>query len=117
MEMSDSEKYFLLKEQLQSYLGVLNKALDKINDAGATTYPIFVIHQEAISLGVPIIQRSINGGRWNIHFSSLEEFVAKRLIRPERIEEFQALYAKHDGEFCLFVLSELGASFVFMPKV
>ncbi|MBK7428726.1 MAG: hypothetical protein IPI60_17770 [Saprospiraceae bacterium] len=117
MELSDSEKYFLLKEQLQSYLGVLNKALEKINDAGATTYPIFVIHQDAISLGLPIIQRSVNGGRWNIHFSTLEEFVAKRLIRTERIEEFQALYAKHEGEFCLFVLSELGASFVFIPKV
>jgi hypothetical protein len=46
----------------------------------------------------------------------LEEFVTKQLIAEEKVEDFQTLFRYHQNDLCLFVLSELGANFIFLPK-
>lgn len=115
--MDNSEKFVLLHKELEPYRQILEKAYVRILEQGATKFPIFVLHQEEMSVGIPIVLRETNGGLWNIYASSLEEFATKQLIRPERLEEFQGLYTRKGNELCLFVLSELGASFVFLPRL
>ena len=116
-ELSESERLLALQQELQHYLEIFERAYSMVIDKKASKYPILALHMEAIKLGIPIIQKSVNGGNWNINISSMEEFIAKQLIRPERVEEFQALYERKKGNYCLFVLSDLGAQFVFIPRI
>lgn len=113
--MSDTEKYIQLQEELQTYKSVFRKAADSVLDMEVSSYPIFVIHQHSIELGIPIVEREKVKGNWSVNVSSLEEFVSKQVIQPEHIEDFKRVYKDPGLYFCLFVLSELGAQFIFMP--
>jgi len=116
-EPSESEKYILLQQELETYLEVFEQAYEKVQHAGITKFPILILHQQGIELGVPIISIQENGGRWNINISWMEEFITKKLIRPERVEEFQALYNTKKDQYCLFLISNLGAKFLFIPRI
>lgn len=116
-EPSESEKYILLRQELNNYLEIFEQAYSKVIVSGITSNPILILHKDDIAMGVPIVSREMNGGNWNVHISWMEEFVAKQLIRAERVEEFQALYERKKEQYCLFVLSDLGAKFVFIPRI
>ena len=42
--------------------------------------------------------------------------MVKNLIDSDKIPDFQKLFKEHNHHFCLFVLSELGAQFIFYPR-
>jgi hypothetical protein len=110
------EKYLELEDDLRRYRKALNQALDIMLDQEITNYPIFILHQQELDMGVPIIEANEKTGVWSVHASSLEEFALKGLIDPEKIPDFQKNYRDHTDSFCLFVLSELGAQFIFYPR-
>jgi len=111
-----AEKFLLLQEELKVYRNAMNKALDIIQAQGVTQYPIFVAHQDSFEAGIPIINRYEVKGNWNINVSSLEEFIQKRLIVKSKVAAFKKTYKSIDDFICFFVLSELGAQFVFLPR-
>ncbi|MBK8701652.1 MAG: hypothetical protein IPN29_19695 [Saprospiraceae bacterium] len=115
--MSKAERFLSLQEELRIYAKVLGEAADVIRDQDVSRYPIFIVHQQEIAMGIPIIERSKNGGNWNVNASSLEEFVTKNLIFDEKVDEFIQTYKNADEFVCLFVLSELGANFIFIPRL
>ena len=110
------EKYLQLEEDLRHYRKALNQALDIMLDQEISNYPIFLLHQQEIAMGVRVIEAGDTTGVWSVNASSLEEFALKELIEPEKITEFQRIYKEHTDNFCLFVLSELGAQFIFYPR-
>lgn len=110
------EKYLQLEEDLRRYRKILNQALDIMLDQEISNYPIFILHQQELAMGVQVIESGQNTGLWSVHASSLEEFALKGLIDPEKIAAFQNNYKEHTDSFCLFVLSELGAQFIFYPR-
>ncbi|NJL74411.1 MAG: hypothetical protein HC892_04550 [Saprospiraceae bacterium] len=55
-------------------------------------------------------------GNWSINISSLEEFVVKQLIEVHKIDDFRRVYKDPKHHLCFFVLSELGATFNFIPR-
>ncbi|MBP9208678.1 MAG: hypothetical protein KBF37_00020 [Saprospiraceae bacterium] len=115
--MSDAiGKYLQLEEDLKRYRKALNGALDIMLDQEVTNYPIFILHQQELAMGVKLIDAGEGPGNWSVHASSLEEFSLKNLIEPDKIDAFRELYKQHDHHFCLFVLSELGAQFIFYPR-
>lgn len=116
-EIKDSEKYVLLKEELKIYTELFEKAYEKVLASAVTKFPIIVVHQEAIDIGIPVVNKAVNGGHWNIHISWMEEFISKKLIRPEKVDDFQALCNDRKDHYCLFVLSDMGAKFIFLPRV
>lgn len=93
----------------------MGKASDIIMDQDVSDYPIFVAHQQELDMGIPITTID-KGSRWSIHASSLEEFVSKQIIFTEKIEDFKSNYKDPKHSICIFVLSELGAQFIFMPR-
>ncbi|MEM1325575.1 MAG: hypothetical protein AAGI23_06455 [Bacteroidota bacterium] len=115
--MSDKIKQRFLEQELTTYLPSLTKAADTVQDEGVSNYPIFVAHQVTTDIGIPIIDREKVTGNWSINLSSLEEFSTKNLIATDKIDEFRELYQSHEADICFFVLSELGATFNFLPKV
>lgn len=116
--MDEAEKMILLKKELEVYNLFFEKTLLKLQEASAIdNHPIFVLHQGEIRLGMPILNKDKQGGNWNIHLSTIKEFEQKELILPHKSDHFKQLYQKKNRHYCLFVLSEYGAQFVFLPRV
>lgn len=111
-----SEQFLKLQLELAPYKKVMSEAADIIMDKEVSAYPIFVAHQQELAMGIPIAEKGKVKGNWSINASSLEEFVTKQIIFDEKIEEFKKSYKSPDAYLCLFVLSELGAQFIYLPK-
>ena len=110
----EAEKLINLETELKKYKSVLVKAQEIIMIKDVSKYPIFVFHQHDMEVGIPIVEKSKAKGNWNINASSLEEFNSKSLIPSENVEKFQQAYKDTDTHICLFVISELGAQFIFL---
>lgn len=110
------EQYLQLEEDLRHYRIALNKALDIMMEQDLSNYPIFIMHQLELEMGVKLIDAEGTSAKWSVHASSLEEFSIKGLIEQDKINEFQKVYKDHPNHFCLFVLSEMGAQFIFYPR-
>ncbi len=118
MEQNDSgitEKMLLIKQQLQPYTKLAYQAALTIKDEGVSNYPIFVAHQDQVDIGITLMKREESGTLWSINASTLEEFYTKQLILDEKLESFKELYRSHEDDICFFVLSELGAQYLFLP--
>ncbi len=109
-------KFIQLEEDLQDYASTMEKAQQAILDQEVSKYPIFVVHQHEVEMGVLLIDGNNLGLLWSVHASTLEEFVSKQIIQPEKIDSFTQVYKDTNQYFCCFVLSELGANFIFLPK-
>ncbi|MCC6723908.1 MAG: hypothetical protein IT258_05320 [Saprospiraceae bacterium] len=114
--MNQTPLYKRLEKELAGYVNTLSEAAEVIRVQDVSKFPIFIIHQNIVDIGINIVNKEVVKGNWSVNASTLEEFVTKQLIAQEKVEDFQALYYSHHDDLCLFVLSELGANFIFMPK-
>lgn len=115
MEKLPKEKLLKLQKELSAYARPLANAAEIIEAQEVSSYPIFVVHQHMVDIGINIVDRERTQGNWSVNASTLEEFVTKQILAPEKTDDFKTLYKNHAGELCLFVLSELGANFIFLP--
>ena len=114
--MTEDFTFNILEKELQPYKKLLGEAADRIMDQEVSKYPIFVAHQYEVDIGVLLVDRDQSEGNWSINASSLEEFATKNIIRSDRIENFREVYKDPLQHLCFFVLSEMGANFVFLPR-
>ncbi|KXK36633.1 MAG: hypothetical protein J5I52_11015 [Saprospiraceae bacterium] len=113
--MSDIEKFIALESEIKPYKKILAQAADVILNENVSKYPIFIVHQQEIEMGVLLIE----GGkdfRWSINASTLEEFVSKEIVFMEKAKDFISTYKDPEMYLCLFVLSDLGAQFIYLPR-
>lgn len=108
-------KYIQLEEELKPFSSVMSQASDSILDQEVSKYPIFVVHQHELEIGVPLIEKS-EANHWSVHASTLEEFVSKQIVENEKVQDFIEVYKDPSDHYCIFVLSELGANFIFLPR-
>jgi hypothetical protein len=113
--MKHTEPFKVLQKDLKGYLPVLQNAAETIITQEVSSYPIFVVHQITVDIGINIVDKEKVKGNWSINASALEEFVAKQIIASDKVDEFRLVFRNHPGELCLFVLNDSGANFVFMP--
>jgi len=116
-EIKDVEKLMIIENDLQKYHTLLSKASDEILDKEVSNYPIFVIHKQDIALGVPLVVREKHETNWSIHVSTLEEFSVKKLILKNKLDSFRETYKNPKTHLCIFVLSDIGAQFLFIPRI
>jgi hypothetical protein len=115
--MKDPEnKFKLLEKELVGYLKMMGDAGDMIRVQDISDYPIFVIHQQHVEIGIPIAERGKVKGNWSVNASTLEEMVSKSVIEERKAEEFTKVFKNPEEHLCLFVLSELGAQFIFIKR-
>lgn len=114
--MDTTTKLTQLETEIAPYKSILSKASDTILDQEVSSYPIFVVHQQTIEIGISIVDGESKLGKWSVNASTLEEFVAKQLIQTEKVDEFKKIYKVPENNLCLFILSDLGATFVFTPR-
>ena len=114
--MSEQISYKLLGAELAPYLKMLGEAADTVRDKAVSDFPIFVVHQHEVAVGIPLVKHDEVKTNWSINASSLEEFVAKQIIQEDKMGDFQRVYKDPDAYLCVFVLSELGADFIWLPR-
>lgn len=114
--MKTTTSFQQINDELRIYKGVLGKAADTIIEQEVSEFPIFVVHKHAVEIGIEIVNKDNVAGDWSVNASSLEEFVTKQIIQPDKIDDFKSIYKNPQSDLCLFVLSELGAKFVFIPR-
>lgn len=111
-----SKKYKILEKELDHYKPMMIKAAQTITDQNVSEYPIMVVHQHEMSVGILIADKDKVKGNWSINASTLEEFISKQLIEENKVDSFKTIYKSRTKFICMFVLSELGAEFIFIPK-
>lgn len=106
-----------LETELKPYLPVMGKAADAILDQDISSYPIFVVHQITVDIGIPLLSHEAEGGpAWSVHASTLEELVTKKVVEVDKLDNFRQVYKDPRENLCLFVLSDLGANFMFISR-
>ncbi len=105
-----------LEKEMKPYKAMLGQAADTILDQEVSAYPIFVLHQQHISLGIPLLEGQGDTIPWSVNVSTLEELATKKVVSLDRVDAFQEVYRDPRAFLCLFVLSDSGADFVFMPR-
>ena len=83
--------------------------------ADLSKYPIFIAHQHEAKIGELIIDKEELATEWNIHASTLEEFIERGVINSEKQEFFKQNYKDPNLYICVFVMVPEGANFVFYP--
>jgi len=116
MEVNVDIKFKQLEKEIAPYNAMMSKAADAILQQDVSSYPIFVVHQQLIDIGLPIVDNDKTSSKWSISASTLEEFVTKQIVQMEKVDDFKKVYKNPENNLCLFILSDLGATFVFVPR-
>jgi len=114
--MSKTKKFLKLETELKDYKKMMREASESILNNYVSDYPIFIVHQQTVEIGIPIARKEDVKGNWSINASSLEEMVSKQIIFERKVENFKKIFKDPKNHLCLFVLSELGAQFIFIPR-
>lgn len=115
-EIKEAEKLLIIENEMKRYNSLLCAATDKILQSNASAYPIFVVAKQPVALGISLVDREKQNSNWSINASSLEEFISNKLVFANRVDEFKKTYKDPRQFVCLFVLSDLGAQYLFVPR-
>ena len=114
--MTKADQFLKLKEELTPYINVLGQAADRVLDENVSDYPIFIVHQHEMDMGILIIDKDEVNGNWSVNLSILEEFATRNIIEEAKVGDFKKVYKDPEEYLCMFVLSELGANFIWLPR-
>ncbi len=114
--MNQEELFLKIERDMAPYMGLLSDAADTILDEKVSSYPIFVIHQLEVEIGIALLGREAAGSNWNVHASTLEELAAKRIVAHEKVDDFRDVYKDPEAYLCLLLLTQQGAQFIFLPR-
>ena len=116
----------MTEELLKAYLGTLrldwNLFKDSIKEVseevikdGYSQFPIFIAHQAEVKLGEVILDKEELNTNFTIQASTMEEFVERKIILEKNVPKFKSAYKDPDKFCCIFLVTEHGAQFVFVP--
>lgn len=105
----------LLKDDLSFYNASLKEVATDILTEEFSKYPVFIAHQEPITIGELIIDASEHARSFNISATVLEELVEKKLVTKESEATFKKTYKDPEKFMCVLLVSNTGGSFVFVP--
>jgi hypothetical protein len=110
------------------YLGTITtdfiKVADTLKEASyqmrkreISAYPIFPISKIEIPIGSMLIGRgeAPEENKWHYYASMLDEFVQRKLVAEDRVDDFKGAYKDPDEFCCLFVVDVQFTNFVFIP--
>ncbi len=104
-----------LEKDLTFYADSIKEVAIEIMVEGISTTPIFIAHQHEVSIGEMILNKADLNTDWSIQASTLEEFIQKGIIHPDKKEQFLKSYKKPENFMCVFVIVPEGANFVYYP--
>jgi hypothetical protein len=103
-------------QQLHFYLELMKEAFEGVINEDVSRYPVFIFHQQEMSVGLPIYERDQNNGEWSVNISTLEEFYIKGIVTIEQVEEIKAKIIGQPPQYCCMVLYEGKGSLIFVNR-
>lgn len=94
---------------------VLKESSYQIRTRKYSDHPIFVISDQELDLGLPLIKKGERENKWNYNAALPEHFIEKEIIELEKYEEFVGIYKDPEEYCCLFVVLPNFNSFIFLP--
>ena len=94
----------------------MNESFEGVINEGVSKYPVFIFHQQEVTVGLPIADRHVIVGDWSVNISTLEEFYIKGLVTIEQVEEIKSKINGKPPMYCCLVLSGDKASLVFLHR-
>ncbi|WP_199118658.1 hypothetical protein [Pedobacter sp. ASV28] len=104
-----------LEKDLAFYADSIKEVAVEIMVEGISSTPIFIAHQHEVKIGEVILNKDELNTNWTIQASTLEEFIEKGIILPNKKEHFLKNYKKPEEYICVFVVVPEGANFIFYP--
>ena len=104
-----------LEKDLELYADSIKEVAVEIMLEGISANPIFIAHQHTVSIGEMILNREELHTEWTIQASTIEEFIEKGIIKPEKKVLFLKAYKKPEDYMCVFVIVPEGANFIYYP--
>lgn len=104
-----------LEKDLEFYAESIKEVAVEVMVEGISAHPIFIAHQHTVNIGEVILNRDELNTEWTIQASTLEEFIQKGIINPEKKELFLKSYKKPEDYMCVFVVVPEGANFIYYP--
>jgi len=104
-----------LKEDLKFYKKFIQDVSEEIINSNYSQYPIFVAHQNEVKLGELILDKDDFDKKWSINATILDELVQAGIVDPGKVKSFQNVYKNPKENICVFLISEKGGNFVFIP--
>lgn len=94
---------------------ILKEAAYQVRSRKFSDYPIFPISKEEQPIGQLFLGKTEKDLDWNYYITYLDEFVQRKLIPEESLEEFYSSYKDADEFCCLFVIDKEFTRFVYVP--
>ncbi len=104
-----------LEKDLAFYAESIKEVAVEIMVEGISASPIFIAHQHEVSIGEMILNKDELKTDWSIQASTLEEFIQKGIIHPDKKEHFLKSYKKPEDYICVFAIVPEGANFIYFP--
>ena len=103
-------------QQLHFYLELMKEAFEGVINEDVSRYPVFIFHQQEMSVGLPIYDQGHHNGEWSVNISTLEEFYIKGIVKIEQVEEIKAKIIGQPPQYCCMVLYEGKGSLIFVNR-
>jgi hypothetical protein len=94
---------------------ILKEASYQVRSRKFSDYPIFPISKKEQPIGQLLLGKDEKKLDWNYYITYLDEFLQRKLIAEELVEDFKAAYKDPDEFCCLFVMDGEFTSFVYVP--
>ena len=102
--------------EVKYYHALMAEAFEGVINEGVSKYPVFIFHQQEVTVGLPIADRHNIVGNWSVNISTLEEFYIKGLVTIEQVEEIKLKIKGPAPQYCCLVLSEEKGNIIFLPR-
>ncbi len=103
-------------EEINHYHDLMQEAFEGVIQEGVSKYPVFIFHQQEVTVGIPIADRHVIAGDWSVNISTLEEFYIKGLVTIEQVEEIKSKITGQPPQYCCLVLAGEAGSLIFLPR-
>lgn len=105
--------------QLHADFAIIGLVIERIATEAlqgkVTRYPIFVAHQQPVSLGVPILNKDEFRLHWHYNASILEELVRKEVLEGSKLIDFRRAFTDPTERACFLIADPGFFNFVFVP--
>lgn len=112
----DNQYIEAFAQNIQHYEALMTEAYEGVVSEGVSKYPVFIFHQQEVSMGLQIADRFSTAGSWSVNVSTLEEFYIKGVVLVEQLDEIKKKIAEVPQHFCCLVLSDEHAGLIFVKR-
>jgi hypothetical protein len=94
---------------------LLKEASYQVRKRGFSDFPVFPMSKEELPIGQELYRKKVMENEWNYNITYIDEFVQRKIVDEDKLEDFKKAYKDPDEFCCLFVVDEGFTNFLFIP--